>query len=304
MRKFIIDTDTAADDAVALLIAAAEPEIEILGVTTVCGNVPLELATKNALQVLETAGRNIPVFKGESRPLKRELYTAEYVHGSDGMGDKELVNPKALPQTENAVDFILNTVKNSPDEIEIIALGPVTNIAKAILDDPETMRKIKKIWSMGTAGLGKGNVTEYAEFNVYVDAESYDIMLNSGIPITVIGLDMCLGESSLNKEDLNCLANLGKKGSFVEKCTSKILEHNIIKFGSHTADIPDAVAVSVCLWKDTVKNSSLAFCRCVTDNNAHYGQVEVCLSDKPNTTLVTEFNANRFKERLINALKD
>ncbi len=302
MRKFIIDTDTAADDAVALLLAAAEPDIDILGITTVCGNVPLELATKNALQVLETAGRNIPIYMGAKAPLKRELYTAEYVHGKDGMGDKNLVNPSSAPQKENALNFILDTVKSNKD-IEIIALGPVTNIAKAILKEPDIMKRVKKIWSMGTSGKRRGNVTEYAEFNVYVDAESYDIMLKSGIPITIIGLDMCLGDSSLNREDLKKLSDLSHRGSFVEKCTSKILEHNIKAFGSHTADIPDAVAVSACLWNETVKSTADVFCECITADTERYGQVTVNTEKAPNTELITDFNSKLFKEKLFAALK-
>jgi len=302
MRKFIIDTDTAADDAVALLLATAEPDIDILGVTTVCGNVPLELATKNALQVLETAGRNVPVYVGAKAPLKRELYTAEYVHGKDGMGDKNLINPKTSPQKENAVDFILDTVENEK-ELEIIALGPVTNLAKAISKKPDIMKKVKRIWSMGTSGTGKGNVTEYAEFNVYVDAESYDILLKSGIPITIIGLDMCLGDSSLNEEDLKKLSELSYKGSFVEKCTSKILEHNIKVFGSYNADIPDAVAVSACLWNETVKDKTNVFCECITEDDEHYGQVTVSNKKTPNAELITGFNSWLFKKKLFEALK-
>lgn len=303
MRKFIIDTDTAADDAVALLLAANEPDIEILGVTTVCGNVPLDLATKNAITVLETTGKNIPVFKGAEKPLKRELYTAEYVHGKDGLGDCGLVNPKSMPQNEFAVDFILNTVKNNPEETEIIALGPATNIALAIKKDPDTMKKVKRIFSMGTSGLGKGNVTEFAEFNVYVDAESYDIMLKSQIPITIIGLDMCLGDSSLNKDELSALSVLSPLGEFVFKCTGKIVEHNLKTFACHTADIPDAVAVACALWEDTIISKKDFYCECSVENDKTYGKVSLLEKSPENATVITDFNGNLFKELLFEALK-
>jgi len=303
MRKFIIDTDTAADDAVALLLALREPNISILGITTVCGNVPLDLATKNALTVVETAGKNVPVYMGAQKPLKRELYTAEYVHGLDGLGDANLVNPKTFPQKGDAIGFILETIKNHPDEIEIIALGPATNIATAILRDGDTMKKVKRIWSMGTAGRGKGNVTEYAEFNVYVDAESYDIMLKSGIPITIIGLDMCLGDSSLNKDELNRLTSFSPLGEFIYKATGKIVEHNLRKFSSHTADIPDAVAVAATLWDETVISQKDFYCVCETENDKTYGGVTLLDTSPKNATVITEFDSKLFKETLFRNVK-
>ena len=302
MRKFIIDTDTAADDAVALLLAASEPDIEILGITTVCGNVPLKLATKNALQVIETASRKIPVYTGAEKPLVRELYTAEYVHGKDGMGDKGLVNPSTFQESKNAIDYIIDTV-NTEKDIEIIALGPMTNIAKAIIKNPQAMSNVKRIWSMGTSGLGKGNVTEYAEFNVYVDAESYDIVLKSGIPITIIGLDMCLGDTSLNMKDLKQLSALSDKGRFVEKCTSKILEHNKKSFNTERADIPDAVAVAACLYSTTVKDKSAVKCECITDNSDCYGQVKFQKVKESDIELITEMDSDNFKKKLFGALK-
>lgn len=302
MRKFIIDTDTAADDAVALLLALRQADIEILGITTVCGNVPLELATKNAITVMEAANREVPVFMGAKKPLKRELYTAEYVHGLDGLGDADLVHPKALPQKGDAVDFILDTVKKYKNEIEIIALGPATNIAAAILRDSEAMKGVKRIFSMGTAGQGKGNVTEAAEFNVYVDAESYDIMLKSGIPITVIGLDMCLGASSLTKDELEALSVLSDLGEFVFKCTGKIVEHNLNKFSSHTADIPDAIAVACVLWEETVISKKDFYLECSVKNDLSYGGVALLNSDTPNATVITEFDSALFKEMLFETL--
>lgn len=303
MRKFIIDTDTAADDAVALILALREPHISILGITTVCGNVPLALATKNALTVVEKTERSIPVYMGAEKPLKRELFTAEYVHGLDGLGDADLAHPKSKSQALDAVSFILETVKTYPDEIEIIALGPATNLATAILRDADTMKKVKRIWSMGTAGRGKGNVTEYAEFNVYVDAESYDIMLKSGIPITIIGLDMCLGDSSLNKDELKSLSSLSTLGEFIYKATGKIVEHNLNKFSSHTADIPDAVAVAATLWNETVISQNDYYCECSVKEDETYGKVTLLDSPNKNATLITEFDSKLFKEKLCAAVK-
>lgn len=303
MRKFIIDTDTAADDAVALLLFLRDPDISILGVTTVCGNVPLELATKNALTVIEAADKKVPVYMGCEKPLKRELYTAEYVHGLDGLGDADLVHPKTKPENIDAINFILQKIRENPDEIEIIALGPATNIATAILRDAETMKKVKRIWSMGTAGQGRGNVTKCAEFNVYVDAESYDILLKSQIPLTIIGLDMCVGESSFSKSELVSLSKLSPLGKFVYKATGKMVEYNFKKFSSYKADIPDAVAAAVTLWEKTVISKEGFNCVCSTCDDETYGAVTLNQNGFKNADVITGFDAQLFKDRLSEALK-
>ena len=129
-----------------------------------------------------------------------DIKDAFSVFGEDGMGDADLIHPKGKAEEEDAVDFILDTIKEDPGEVEIIALGPATNIARAIDKDPETMQDVKMIWSMGTAGLGVGNASPVAEFNVYADAPAYKVMLDSGLPITIIGLDMCGGEAMWTDE--------------------------------------------------------------------------------------------------------
>ena len=214
-RKVIIDTDTGADDASALILAAKSPEIEIMGVTVLVGNVDLEQGTRNALAALETAGCDAPVFKGASQRYQGEEIHAFSVFGSDGMGDQDLIHPQGTAREEDAVDFILNTVRENPGEIEIIALGPATNIALAMDKDPETMKQVKMIWSMGTAGLGPGNASPVAEFNVYADAPAYRRMLDFGAPVTVIGLDMCDGEAQWTDGQFEALSASGAIGRFV-----------------------------------------------------------------------------------------
>ena len=183
-RKIIIDSDTGADDASALILAAKQENVEILGVTVLVGNVDLEQSSKNALAALELAGCDAPVYKGSADTFTGELKYANSVFGNDGMGDADLIHPKKQAAEGGAVDFIIDTVKNNPNEVELISLGPSTNIAKAIKKAPDEMKKVKRIWTMGTAGLGAGNASPVAEFNVYADAEAYKIMLDSGLPIT------------------------------------------------------------------------------------------------------------------------
>ncbi len=188
MRRFIVDTDTASDDAAALMIAVLSKEIDLLGVTIVAGNVGLEQAADNALMTLEVCGSEAPVYLGAKRPLFRERHETISVHGKDGMGDCDIIHPKRSPEEKRAVEFILEQVERYPNEVELIALGPATNIALAILTDREIMSKVKHIWSMGTPGFGSGNATPVSEFNVFIDAEAYALMLDLEIPVVPVAM--------------------------------------------------------------------------------------------------------------------
>ncbi|MBQ2774940.1 MAG: DUF1273 family protein [Clostridia bacterium] len=307
MRKFIIDTDTGSDDAVALIMAVLESDIDVLGITTIGGNIPLEQTTKNALQTVEECGAVIPVYPGASKPLMRELVTADNVHGADGMGDMGLIHPSRMPEKKRAVDFILETVAANPDEIELVALGPVTNIALAIMKDRKTMKKVKHIWSMGTSGFGPGNITPVAEFNVFVDAESYSVLLDSGIPITIAGFDLCLGDAALNPDDLAELS-VSRLGKFIVDCNKTRLAYNENLTGVPYVDLPDAVAMAAAIWPDVVLETVTAHCYCCTKEVPSYGQVIICdisapfsvKYDIPETfsTVVKKIDPERFKKRL------
>ncbi|WP_010492950.1 nucleoside hydrolase [Paenibacillus elgii] len=315
MRKLIIDTDTGSDDAVAIIMALKSADVKVEAITTVCGNVPLELTTKNALMTIEVAnGQKPPLYVGAAKPLMRDLVTAVNVHGEDGMGDCDLIHPTLLPESRHAVDAILDIVEKNPGEIEIVTIGPVTNIALAILKAPETMKKVKHIYTMGTSGFGPGNTTPVAEFNVYVDAEAYRIMLNSGVPITIIGFDVCLGEAALTRDDMDVLLASGKpEAVFSVKCNRSLLEYNIQRCNEPIIDLPDAVAVGVVLWDEIVVEDKWCYCYVCTMEEAAYGQVilndgsKLAISDgfaghTPNAKVCKTINNRLFKEKLISLL--
>ncbi|MFB4169073.1 nucleoside hydrolase [Virgibacillus sp. JSM 102003] len=315
MRKIIIDTDTGSDDAVALMMALKSSEIKVEAITTVCGNVPLGLATKNALMTVEvTNGQKPPLYVGASSPLMRDLVTAVRVHGEDGMGDDNLINPSIEAESEHAVDAILKMVENNPGEIEIVTIGPATNVALSILKEPEIMKKVKHIYSMGTPGFGSGNATPVSEFNVYVDAEAYGIMLNSGIPITIIGFDVCLGDAALNKEDMELLLSSDKKQAvFAVKCNSSLLEYNLQAGNGHFVDLPDAVAMGVVLWEDLLLEEKLCHCYVCNQEEPAYGQVIINDGSKlaitegfsnhaPNANVCKKIDKQLFKQRLLDLL--
>jgi len=190
-RKIIIDTDPGQDDAVAILLALASPELEVLGLTAVCGNVPLSLTEKNARRICELAGRpDTPVFAGAIRPLLRQLVTAEQVHGKTGLNGPELPEPTMRLQEEHAVDFIVGTLmREERGAVTLCALGPLTNLALALLREPRIAPRIREIVMMGGGFFEGGNVTPSAEFNIYVDPHAADIVLKSGVPIVMMPLD-------------------------------------------------------------------------------------------------------------------
>ena len=192
-RKIIIDTDPSPDDAVAILMALGSPkELEVLALTTVGGNVPLEQTTINALKTLELVGREeIAVYKGASRPLKRELITAEHVHGGTGFEGFELPEPKLRASEGFAPEKIVELVMSEPaNSVTIAAIAPLTNIALAMQKEANLAKHLEEIVIMGGARSEGGNITPAAEYNIYVDPEAADIVINSGAPITMMPLDV------------------------------------------------------------------------------------------------------------------
>lgn len=189
-RPLIIDCDPGTDDAVALLLAFASPEFDLLGVTTVAGNLPLTVTSTNALKICEVAGRvQTPVYAGCGQPLLRQLVTAAHVHGDTGLGGADLPAPDKQVEDQHAVDFIVETLLASDGDVTLAALGPLTNIATAMARAPEIVPKIWQIVLMG-GSIGKGNVTPDAEFNMHVDPHAAAVVFSARAPVVMIGLDV------------------------------------------------------------------------------------------------------------------
>ena len=191
-QKIIIDTDPGQDDAVAILLALASPELDILGITAVAGNVPLKLTEKNARKICELAGKpETRVFAGASRPLMRQLVTAEEVHGKTGLNGPDLPEPTMPLQERYAVDFLVETLMSEESgTVTLCPLGPLTNIALALIREPKIASRIGRIVLMGGGFFEGGNVTPAAEFNIYVDPHAADVVFRSGAPIVMMPLDV------------------------------------------------------------------------------------------------------------------
>jgi purine nucleosidase len=192
-RSIIIDTDPGQDDAVAILAALASPEeLEVLGIVGVAGNVSLNLSVLNALKIVELSGRtDVRVYAGSDKPMKRQLVTAEYVHGKTGLDGPTLPDPKLKVEQAHGVSFIIDMMRNNVEQtVTICALGPLTNIASAFRRAPDIIPMVKEIVLMGGGYFEHGNTTPAAEFNIYVDPEAADIVFRSGVPITQVPLDL------------------------------------------------------------------------------------------------------------------
>lgn len=191
-RKIIIDTDPGQDDALAILLAFGSPELEILGITAVAGNVPLALTEVNARKICELAGRlEAKVFAGADRPLMRPLITAEHVHGKTGLDGPDLPEPAMPLQEQHAVDFIIDSLRNEErGSVTLCALGPLTNIAHVLIRAPELASRIREIVLMGGGFFEGGNITPTAEFNIYVDPQAAQVVLQSGVPVVILPLDV------------------------------------------------------------------------------------------------------------------
>ena len=241
-RKIIIDTDPGQDDAVAILLALASPEeIEVLGITAVAGNVPLALTAKNARIVCELAQRtDIPVFAGCGAPMVRKLVTAEHVHGKTGLDGPVLPDPRMQLQDQNGVDFIIETLRREPaGTVTLCPLGPLTNVATALVKAPDIAEKIQEIVLMGGAYFEVGNITPTAEFNIYVDPEAADIVFKSGADITVLPLDVT-HKALVTKARNDAFRDLGSNvGIAVAEMTDFFERFDKEKYGSAGAPLHD-----------------------------------------------------------------
>jgi purine nucleosidase len=304
MRRFIIDTDTASDDAVALIMALRERSIKVEAITVVAGNLPVELAVKNALVSVEVANTYAPpVYQGMAKPLFRDLFTSEFVHGPDGMGEMNLAQPNLKAQPEHAVMAMLRLIEESTEDLELITLGPLTNVAMACLLAPETVKKLKRITVMGGAGLGSGNITPVAEFNIYVDAEAFNVVLQAGVPVFLVGWDVSMGTAFLNDDEINHLLESGSPIAwFSMRCNQSLREFNKKRLDKYGLDLPDPATVAAAIYPDVVIEAFDAYTCVECKSELTYGQVIIdsmnVLGKTPNAKICKALDGPKFKQYL------
>lgn len=225
MRRIIIDTDTASDDAVAILMALQWPDVDVDAITIVAGNVPLEQGGINARYTVEICKQETPVYLGSSRPLLREPVHAHFFHGEDGMGNMHYPSPKMSVAGCDAVNELIRRFGAAPGEIELVTLGPLTNVALALRVEPRLADWVKHCYIMGGAANTVGNITPAAEYNIWFDPEAARIVFHSGMKITMLGWELCRGEANLTEEEIAMIYGFGTvRAKFAMDCNQSALQ--------------------------------------------------------------------------------
>ena len=301
MARIILDCDPGHDDAIALLLALASPEVQLLGVTTVAGNQTLANTTANAIRVLDRIGRaDVPVAAGAERPLVRAPHVAREVHGVTGLDGPQLPPPARQPERAHAIDWIAQTLRAHPEPIALVATGPLTNIALLLARYPELAGRIERIVLMGGA-IGLGNVTPAAEFNIWSDAEAAQRVFSSGLDVTMVGLDVT-HRALMTTVHAERLAAAGVAGRLVADLYGFYSRFHRRRYGWEGAPVHDAVALA-----HTIDSTLLATrtCGVVVDTGPElsrgrtYVDLHGAAGWEPNCHVAVEIDAERFLELLV-----
>jgi purine nucleosidase len=246
-RTFLIDTDTASDDAIALIMALRAPDVQVAAITTVAGNVDVQQATRNALYTVELCGMDVPVFIGAEKPLLRAYANATWFHGRDGLGDHNYAAPHRSAGDLGAVDAIIATIEANPGLV-IVTLGPLTNLAIALAKKPAIAAKVGRCVVMGGAPCCEGNVTPAAEYNIWVDPEAARIVMLSGLPVELIGWQLSRGEAVVDEGDITRIQGFKSAlGKFAIDCNSHARHAYKVQTGEDGICLPDPVAMCIAL---------------------------------------------------------
>jgi purine nucleosidase len=315
----LIDTDTASDDAVALIMALRSANLRVIAITTVAGNVQVEQATRNALYTSELCGVSVPVYQGAGKPLTRSLITADWFHGKDGLGDHGYPAPRRSAEKQHAVEAIISLVRSNPG-IMLVTLGPLTNIALALAEAPDLTANIGRCVIMGGAPCCEGNVTPAAEYNMWVDPEAARIVFRSGLPIELVGWQLCRGPAVLAPADIEFVNGLGTElAKFAVECNSAARKAYHTQTGEDGISLPDPVAMAIALDRSIAYESSHHYVDIeiateltrgmtvvdrlgVAANEQNRGTWGELLRRGPNANVYWAIDAARWKQALYSAL--
>jgi inosine-uridine nucleoside N-ribohydrolase len=305
-----MDVDVGIDDALALMLAVRSPELKIRAVTTVSGNVHVDKVTINALKVLEAMGvSNIPVAKGIAKPLLRDLEVAEDFHGKDGLGDSNIALPKLYADKRHAVDVLIQEALANPKQITVVATGPLTNVATAILRDPGFAENVHELVVMGGAyGVtvnGYGNANPVAEYNIYTDPEAASIVFKSGINLTAVGLDVTQNPETMLTKELH--ARIEDAGTASAKLAALITRNIMSRYGFFHLHDPTALAIVADRSLASIKKYHVEI---ETTGDLTRGQTVTDRRDwlpesyrkPPNTNVCVSVDAERFRQMFISRI--
>jgi purine nucleosidase len=305
-RSIVIDTDTASDDAIALILAVKEPSVDVRAVTLVAGNVPLDLGVRNAIVTLDLCGgADIPVHAGRAEPLTRMLNTAQFVHGQDGMGGADLPEPSRGATSDDAVGALLQIAADEPGRHDLVTLGPLSNIAAALQQEPDFLTKFGHTYLMAGSPDGVGNVDALGEYNVWADPEAAALVLAAPGAKTMIGWNISRTFAVMTSEEQHQLAAVGALGTFAIDINSDV-EQYCLDTGLAGFDLPDPIAMAVALDESIVTESTDEWLvvgldgptRGCTIPDRRFGRPD------PNIRVVWGVDEAAFKARLLTACRD
>ncbi len=306
MRSVIIDCDPGVDDAIALLLAFGSPDdLNILGITTVAGNVPLALTQTNARKICELAGRSdMRVYAGCPRPLMRSLATAEEVHGATGLDGVTWREPEMPLQRHHGVDFLIDTLLASSEPVTLATLGPLTNVAVALIKEPRIREKIQEMVVMGGA-ITHGNITPSAEFNFYVDPHAAQVVFSAGVPLTMMSLDVT-HQAIATPDRLAAIRDIGAPiGTTAASLLAYYGHHDIAKYGMAGGPLHDPCVIAYLLKPSLFKSRNL-YVTVETTSESTIGRTIVdwwqSTNDEPNVNVVCEIDAVGFYALLTDRL--
>ena len=310
LRRFIVDTDTGSDDVWAVIEALrATDVVHVEAITVVCGNLPLDLCVKNAMLAVDAAGTYVPpVYRGMERPLMRqEAFYAPDIHGEDGLGGMNLPMPERPVETKHAMDAIIDIVMANPGQIEIVTCGPLTNLAMALLKEPELAKNIKKVWILGGSAGSAGNMTPTAEYNVYVDPEAASIVLGSGVDAVWVCWDNAVGGTEITPEDVETLLSCGDPATdFCVKCTRQLRKYYQKKYGYDAYGVIDALVMTAALYPEIMQGPFEANCAVELHGQETRGYFRIDrrgqLGLAPNATICPAVDVPLFKKHLFTLL--
>lgn len=307
MRPFFIDTDTASDDAVALVIALRHPDINVVGIGIVAGNVPLDMGVQNALYTRELCGASAPIYVGASGPLSRPLGTAQNVHGNDGMGDIGLALSGRTPDPGSAVDALIDAAHTNSGLLELVTLGPLTNIALAVQKDPTIVGHIKRCVVMGAVADHIGNVTPVAEFNMWVDPEAVDVVLRSGMKLEFVGWDISRFDACIVPAESAQIRAIGTPlAEFSIDIQRAVAEFCATETKVPGFDLPDPIAMAYAIDSSIALSTREMYLEAVTGDGPARGMVVMdtlgVTHREPNALVVTKGDHARFMAMLADAV--
>jgi purine nucleosidase len=247
VRPFLIDTDTASDDAVALLLALRHPEVDVRAITVVAGNVPVDQGVQNALYAVELTAADVPVYRGAPAPRERELHTGQTVHGEDGMGDIGLELTGRAEADGDAAQVLVDEIARRPGEVTLVTLGPLTNVAAALEREPSIAEDLAALVVMGGTSDHRGNITAVAEYNLWADPEAAAIVFESGAPLTMVGWDISRRYAVITPDDAEGLRALGPLGSFSVDIQRALIEFCRTQTLLDGFDLPDPIAMAIAI---------------------------------------------------------